>query len=124
MFTQADFQGDNLHRLCIITMDSLNKDPMTQFHTLSYALQKEFDKKINAYIRNLPPEGWQSVILDDFNTIFHTKILCDDTDISKFRCDEVITDPQIISKDDDVTETSKIIMSTEIIDEPQLREDV
>ena len=62
--------------------------------------------------------------LDDFNTIFHTKILCDDTDISKFRCDEVITDPQMIPKDDNVTETSKIIMSTEIIDEPQLREDV
>ena len=47
-----------------------------------------------------------------------------DTDVSKFRCDEVITDPHIIPKDDNVTETSKIIMSTEIIDEPQLREDV
>ena len=124
MFTQADFQGDNLHRLCIITMDSLNKDPMTQFHTLSYALQKEFDKKINAYIRNLPPEGWQSVILDDFNTIFHTKILCDDTDISKFRCDEVITDSQIIPKVINVNELPENIMSTEDIHEPKLRENV
>ena len=124
MFTQADFQGDNVHRLCVITMNSLGKDPMMQFHTLSYALQKEFDKQMNAYINNLPPEGWQSVIVDDFDTIFHTKILCDDTDISKFRCDEVITDSQIIPKDINVNELPENIMSTEDIHEPKLRENV
>ena len=124
MFSQADFQGDNLHRLCVITMNSLEIDPMTQFHTLSYALQKEFDKKMNAYIGKLPAEKWESVIIDDFDTIFHTKILCDDTDIAKFRCDEVITDSQIIPKDINVNESPENIMSIEDIDEPKLREDV
>ena len=117
MFTQADFQGDNLHRLCVITMNTLGKHPMTQFHSLSYALQKEFDKQMNAYINNLPPEGWETVILDDFDTIFHTKILCDDTDVSKYRCDEVITDPQIIPKDSNVNDISGNIISTQDINE-------
>ena len=55
---------------------------------------------------------------------FHTKILCDDTDISKFRCDEVITDSQIIPKDINVNESPENIISIEDIDEPKLREDV
>ena len=124
MFSQADFQGENLHRLCVITMNSLDKHPLTQFHTLSNAYQKLFDRKMNEYIQNLPAEEWEQVILDDFHTIFHTKIIDSDTDITQFRCDEVITDPQSISKDDIVKEIPKNIMFTEDIDEPKLREDV
>ena len=124
MFSQADFQGDNLHMLCVITMNSLDKHPLTQFHTLSNTYQKLFDKKMNEYIHNLPAEEWEQVILDDFNTIFHTKIMDSDTDITGFRCDEVITDPQSIPKDDIAKETPKNIMSTEDIDEPKLRQDV
>ena len=44
MFSQADFQGENLHRLCVIIMNSLDKHPLTQFHTLSNAYQKLFDR--------------------------------------------------------------------------------
>ena len=124
MFSQADFQGDNLHRLCVITMHSIGKHPMTQFHMLSNVFQKEFDKKMNSYINNLPSEGWESVILDDFDTIFHTEILCDDSDISRFRCDNVITDPQNIPKENGVIETPENIMSEESIDESELRKDI
>jgi hypothetical protein len=121
MFSQADFQGDSLHRLCVITMNSLGKDPMTQFHTLSYASQKEFDNKMNEYIRNLPAEGWEQVILDNFHTIFHTKIMDDGADITKFRCDEIVSDVQHIAKD---AETPENIMFAENIDEPKLCEDI
>ena len=124
MFSQADFQGENLHRLCVITMNFLDKHPMTQFHTLSNAYQKLFDRKMNEYIHNLPAEEWEQVILDDFHAVFHTKIIDSDTDITQFRCDEVITDSQSIFKEDTVKEIPKNIMFTEDIDEPKLREDV
>ena len=124
MFTQADFQGDNLHRLCVITMNSIQKDPMTQFHTLSNVYQKLFDKKMNEYIHNLPAEEWEQVILDDFNTIFHTKIIDSDTDVTKFRCDEVISDIQRIEKNETDNKTPENKMFIENIDEPEFCEDI
>ena len=79
---------------------------------------------MNEYIHNLPAEEWEQVILDDFNTIFHTKIMDSDTDVTKFRCDEVISDIQRIEKNETDNKTPENKMFIENIDEPEFCEDI
>ena len=123
MFSKTDFQKDNLHRLCVITMHEMGQHPLTQYSSLSYASQKEFEHKINGYIKQLPADNWLDVIVERFNNIIHKEIFDKSFRATEWRSDEVITDVQHLEKPTIEKDDSEIIMSAQDIDESAVCED-
>ena len=117
MFSKTDFQGDNLHRLCVIIMHKMGQHPLHQYDLLSYASQKEFDNKLNKYIQYLPDKNWEEVLIHDFNDVINNKIFVKEFNANEWRCDEVITDVQHLEKPSLERDATQNIMSAEHIDE-------
>jgi hypothetical protein len=67
VFTQDDFKAQAI-RLKIIINYKLGLNIFSEFKDLSRLKQKEFNAKLNEYIKSLP-ENWEKTVLDDFNDI-------------------------------------------------------
>jgi hypothetical protein len=74
-FSLADFKGDNLERLRLITCDKLGWNLMTRFATLPQFKKSRFNQTINDYILSLSEDNWEKEILDTFNKIVLEKLL-------------------------------------------------
>ena len=66
-FTQDDFKEQAI-RLKIIINYKLGLSIFSEFKDMSRLKQKEFNAKLNEYIKALPPV-WEETILKDFNEI-------------------------------------------------------
>lgn len=66
-FTQDDFKEQAI-RLKIIINYKLGLPIFSEFKDMSRLKQKEFNAKLNEYIKALPPL-WEEIILNDFNEI-------------------------------------------------------
>jgi len=66
-FTQDDFTTHSV-RLKIITNYKLGFNIFSEFKDFSKLKQKEFNLKLNEYIKSLPAD-WEKTLLDDFNDI-------------------------------------------------------
>ena len=67
VFTQDDFKEQAI-RLKIITNYKLGLNIFSEFKEMSKLKQKEFNAKLNEYIKSLPAD-WEKTLLDDFNDI-------------------------------------------------------
>jgi hypothetical protein len=67
MFTQDDFKEQAI-RLKFIINYKLGLDVFSEFKDMSHLKQKEFNIKLNEYIKALPEE-WEKTLMDDFNDI-------------------------------------------------------
>ena len=67
VFTQDDFKEQAI-RLKIIINYKLGLNIFSEFKDMSRLKQKEFNGKLNEYIKSLP-EDWEKTLLDDFNDI-------------------------------------------------------
>ena len=118
MFSQDDFFGDNLHKLCVIIMEKMKQDPLQQFRNLTDSSQRVFQKRLTEYIKELPAEDWKYQIDEDFSFIVNHIILHSDNDYASLRCNEVVTEVQHIPKE------AENIISASIINESTIREDI
>ena len=66
-FTQDDFKEQAI-RLKIIINYKLGLNIFSEFKDMSRLKQKEFNAKLNEYIKSLPPL-WEETLLQDFNEI-------------------------------------------------------
>ena len=67
MFTQDDFKEQAV-RLKIIINYKLGLDVFSEFNGMSRLKQKEFNTKLNEYIKALP-DNWEETLMTDFNEI-------------------------------------------------------
>jgi len=67
VFTQDNFKEQAI-RLKIIINYKLGLPIFSEFKDMSRLKQKEFNTKLNEYIKELPPL-WEDIILTDFNEI-------------------------------------------------------
>jgi hypothetical protein len=67
VFTQDDFTTHSV-RLKIIINYKLGLNIFSEFKELSKLKKKEFNLKLNEYIKSLPAD-WEKTLLDDFNDI-------------------------------------------------------
>ena len=66
-FSQDDFKEQAI-RLKIIINYKLGLNIFSEFKDMSRLKQKEFNAKLNEYIKSLPTD-WEKTLLDDFNDI-------------------------------------------------------
>jgi hypothetical protein len=67
MFTQDDFKSQAI-RLKIIINYKLGLNIFSEFKDMSRLKQKEFNIKLNEYIKALP-DDWEETVMNDFNEI-------------------------------------------------------
>jgi hypothetical protein len=72
-FTQEDFHT-HAQRLNVIINDALGWSPLTNFRELSQAKKRQFNLKMNQYIKDLPDE---KKLIDDFNLVCQLKVFDD-----------------------------------------------
>jgi hypothetical protein len=68
-FSNSDFKGLTLQRLNSIVLIQLGEQIVGSFKDLPPIKQKKYNKILNQYIRELPEEGWDEKIQEDFNDI-------------------------------------------------------
>ena len=124
MFSNKVIQGDNLDRLCCIIMHQMGQHPLQQYALLSYASQKEFDNKLNEYIKLLPDKNWEEKLINDFNDVINNKIFVKEFNAKEWRCDEIITDVQHLRRPILQNDVSLNIISVEHIDEPTICQNI
>jgi hypothetical protein len=66
-FTQDDFKEEAI-RLKIIVNYKLGLNIFSEFKDMSRLKQKEFNAKLNEYIKSLPTD-WKDTLMTDFNEI-------------------------------------------------------
>ena len=124
MFSQEDFKGDNLNRLSCIIMHQMGQYPLAKYANLSYASQKEFDNRLNEYIKKLPDNDWETVLIQEFNEIINKEIFGKSFQPSEWQCDEVVTDVQHLEKPKLERSARENIISNESIDESTVCKDI
>ena len=82
-----------------------------------YASQKEFDNRLNEYIKYLPHVDWEITIVNKFNDIISSKVFDQSFDPLKWKADQVITDVQHLKKQESEEDIPQNIISVEHIDE-------
>ena len=95
----------------------MGQHPLTKYATLSYASQKEFNNKLNEYIKYLPKKDWQECIIEQFDEIINKEVFNKSFQPSSWIADEVVTDVQHLEKPKLESSTGENIISAESIDE-------
>ena len=73
MFTQQMFL-DNLIRLQVIMMSKLDKSPLSNLLLFDAKEKRQFDQRLNEYIKSLPEGEEIETILRDFNQVCNEEI--------------------------------------------------
>ena len=74
----ADFIGDAMTHLRVIALDMMEKNPLQKINDLTPSELKSFKDTLNLYITSLPDDGWEKILLDDFNEVCNNKIFTQD----------------------------------------------
>ena len=97
MFSPDDFANEETtSKLTVIVMMMLGKPPMTNFHKMMEKDKKKFNEMLNAYIKNLPPEGWLEKVNDEYNQICTDEVFNEEFDPRKYEPMDINTEIQLL----------------------------
>ena len=97
-FSKDDFVGDRVTQLSVIVMTKIGMPPLCQFRDLMGSQQKRFNKALNKYVNELPEDGWDEIITQDFNTIVLDDVMNDKFKAEKQYVGNVCLTPQLLEE--------------------------
>ena len=86
-FSPADLlNAETATRLRTIIFYRMQMDLMGTFAGLLTSEKRTFNRLMNEFIASLPDEGWEKVLIDEFNEIVLKNILNDKFDVARASC--------------------------------------